>query len=162
MPANRSESGQEVDLQMKTYRILVIDGQGGGLGRAIVERFRKEFTNEVELVVVGTNALAAQAMMKAGADAAASGDSAVIYNCRFADLIVGPIGILTAGSMMGELSPAMALAIAESPAEKVLIPLNRCHLQVVGVIDESMPVRLDQLIVMVRRQMIISETGELR
>lgn len=142
---------------MSRYRILVIDGQGGGLGRAIVERLRREFADGIELVVVGTNALAAQAMMKAGADAAASGDSAVTYNCRRADLIVGPIGILTAGSMLGELSPAMASAIADSPAEKVLIPLNRCHLQVVGVTDESMPVRLDQMITLVRRQMADSE-----
>lgn len=138
---------------MRNFQILVIDGQGGGLGRAIVERLRREFASEVELTAVGTNAFAAQAMIKAGADAAASGESAVVCNCRRADLIIGPIGILTAGSMLGELSPAMSAAIADSPAEKVLIPLSRCHLQVVGVADESMPVRLDQMVVLVRRLM---------
>ena len=142
---------------MEKWHLLVIDGQGGGLGRAIVERLRKEFADRVILTAVGTNAFAAQAMMKAGADAAASGESAVIYNCRQADLIVGPIGILTAGSMMGELSPAMADAIADSPAEKVLIPLSRCHLQVVGVSEESMPVRLDQMAVLVSRLMVERE-----
>lgn len=142
---------------MSRCHLLVIDGQGGGLGRAIVERLRREFAEEIELTAVGTNAFAAQAMMKAGADAAASGDSAVVYNCRKADLIIGPIGILTAGSMLGELSPAMAAAIADSPAEKVLIPLSRCHLQVVGVSEESMPVRLDQMIALVRRLMADAE-----
>ena len=142
---------------MEKWHLLVIDGQGGGLGRAIVERLRKEFADRVILTAVGTNAFAAQAMMKAGADAAASGESAVIYNCRQADLIVGPIGILTAGSMMGELSPAMADAIADSPAEKVLIPLSRCHLQVVGVGEESMPVRLDQMAALVSRLMVERE-----
>jgi NAD(P)-dependent dehydrogenase (short-subunit alcohol dehydrogenase family) len=142
---------------MDKWHLLVIDGQGGGLGRAIVERLRKEFADRVILTAVGTNAFAAQAMMKAGADAAASGESAVIYNCRHADLIVGPIGILTAGSMMGELSPAMADAIADSPAEKVLMPLSRCHLQVVGVGEESMPVRLDQMAALVSRLMVERE-----
>lgn len=136
---------------MDKWHLLVIDGQGGGLGRAIVERLRKEFADRVTLTAVGTNAFAAQAMMKAGADAAASGESAVIYNCRQSDLIIGPIGILTAGSMLGELSPAMADAIADSPAEKVLIPLSRCHLQVVGVSDETMPARLDQMAALVSR-----------
>jgi len=136
---------------MDKWHLLVIDGQGGGLGRAIVERLRREFADRVILTAVGTNAFAAQAMMKAGADAAASGESAVIYNCRQADLIIGPIGILTAGSMLGELSPAMADAIADSPAEKVLIPLSRCHLQVVGVGDETMPIRLDQMAALVSR-----------
>lgn len=141
------------------YKILVIDGQGGGLGKAIVERLRQAFADRFELITVGTNAFAAQAMMKAGADAAASGESAVVYNCRKADLIIGPIGILTAGSMLGELSPAMAGAIAASDAEKVLIPLNRCHLQVVGVSEESMPGRLEQMTALVGR--LMAERDEL-
>lgn len=138
---------------MGKYRILVLDGQGGGMGRAIVERLRRDAGDAVELIAIGTNAFAAQSMLKAGADASASGESAVIYNCRRADLIIGPIGILAAGSMLGELSPAMALAIAESPAEKMLMPLNRCSLQVVGVSEEPLQTRLDQLAAMVRSQM---------
>jgi len=134
---------------MAKHRIVILDGQGGGLGRAIVERLRRELGDSAELIAVGTNAFAAQAMLKAGADASASGESAVIYNCRHAGLIVGPIGIVAAGSMLGELSPAMALAIAESPGVKVLMPLNRCGLQVVGVTDEPLQTRLDQLAALV-------------
>ncbi len=138
---------------MGKYRILVLDGQGGGMGRAIVERLRRDAGDAVDIIAIGTNAFAAQSMLKAGADASASGESAVIYSCRRADLIIGPIGILAAGSMLGELSPAMALAIAESPAEKMLMPLNRCGLQVVGVSEEPLQTRLDQLAAMVRSQM---------
>ena len=138
---------------MGKYRILVLDGQGGGMGRAIVERLRRDAGDTVTLIAVGTNAFAAQSMLKAGADASASGESAVIYNCRHADMIIGPIGILAAGSMLGELSPAMALAIAESPAEKMLMPLNRCGLQVVGVVEEPLQTRLDQLATMVLSHM---------
>lgn len=138
---------------MGKYRILVLDGQGGGMGRAIVERLRRDAGDTVTLIAVGTNAFAAQSMLKAGADASASGESAVIYNCRHANMIIGPIGILAAGSMLGELSPAMALAIAESPAEKMLMPLNRCGLQVVGVVEEPLQTRLDQLATMVLSHM---------
>lgn len=138
---------------MGRHRILVVDGQGGGMGRAIVERLRREFGDGIELIAVGTNAFAAQSMLKAGAEASASGESAVVYNCRHAQLIIGPVGILAAGSLMGELSPAMALAIAESSAEKILMPLNRCGLQVVGVNDEPLQNRLDQLVALVSRQL---------
>ncbi|MGI6297715.1 MAG: DUF3842 family protein [Saccharofermentanales bacterium] len=145
---------------MKKLRILVVDGQGGGMGRAIVERLRREFNDKVELHAVGTNAIAAQAMMKAGADAAASGESAVIYNSQKADYIIGPIGILAGGSMLGELSPAMAQAITASSAEKILLPLNRCGLQVVGIKDEPLQIRLDQLSELVRTNIELHDTNE--
>ena len=132
-------------------RIVVVDGQGGGLGKAIVERLRREDLRGAELVAVGTNALATTAMLKAGADAGASGEAAIGWNCQRADVIVGAIGILAAGSMLGELSPAMAAAIGSSPAVKVLIPLNRCNIQVAGLADEPLLARLDQMAEMVRR-----------
>ncbi len=121
------------------------------MGKAIVEKLRQVFADRIRLIAVGTNAIAAQSMMRAGADAAASGESAVVYNCRQADLIVGPIGILTAGSMMGEMSPVMAAAIAQSDVEKVLIPLSKCHLQVVGVSEDSLPGRLEQMVGLITR-----------
>jgi hypothetical protein len=132
-------------------RILVIDGQGGGIGRAIIEKIRREQMTGLELIAVGTNALATAQMLKAGADNGASGESAIVWNSRQADLIVGPIGIVAAGSMLGELSPAMAEAIGTSPALKVLVPLNKCHLQVAGIGDESLPARIDQAVELIRQ-----------
>jgi hypothetical protein len=127
--------------------IVVIDGQGGGLGRAIIERIRKEdFTTDYDLTAVGTNALATAQMLKAGADGGATGESAVIWNCGRADIIIGGIGIIAAGSMLGELSPAMATAIGNSRALKILIPLNKCHLQVAGAPGDNLLLRLDQAI----------------
>ncbi len=134
-------------------RILIIDGQGGGIGRTLIEKIRQEQLAGVELIAVGTNALATSQMLRAGADAGASGESAVIWNCRQADIIVGAIGIIAAGSMMGELSPAMAEAIGSSQAVKILIPLNKCHLQVAGLSDEPLPVRIDQAVELIRQHL---------
>ena len=137
--------------------VVVIDGQGGGLGRAIIERIRKEaFTTDYELIAVGTNALATAQMLKAGADGGATGESAVIWNCDRADIIIGGIGIIAAGSMLGELSPAMATAIGSSRASKILIPMNKCRLQVAGAPEDNLPLRLDQAIELIRRAL----TGE--
>ncbi|HBP37521.1 MAG TPA: hypothetical protein DD640_02045 [Clostridiales bacterium] len=134
-------------------RILIIDGQGGGIGKALIEKIRREQLTGCELVAVGTNALATAQMLKAGADTGASGESAVIWNCRHADLIAGPIGIVAAGSLLGELSPSMAEAIGMSPAIKILIPLNKCHLQVAGISDESLPARIDQAVELIRQNL---------
>lgn len=134
-------------------RILIIDGQGGGIGRALIEKIRQEQLGGIELIAVGTNALATSQMLRAGADAGASGESAIIWNCRQADLIVGAIGIVAAGSMMGELSPAMAEAIGSCQAVKILIPLNKCHLQIAGLADEPLPVRIDQAVELIRQHL---------
>ena len=112
--------------------ILVIDGQGGKLGRSLVETIRGEFP-EVDLVAVGTNSMATAAMMKGGAVRAATGENPVIVACRSADIIVGPLGIAIADSLMGEISPAMANAVAASRAQRVLIPMNLCSTYVAGV-----------------------------
>ena len=110
-------------------RLVVMDGQGGGVGRALIERLRAG-GYEGFLLAVGTNAAATAAMVKAGASAGATGEYAVVYS---ADVLAGPIGIVLAGGMMGEFSPAMARAVAESPAQKVLVPVSRCGVQVAGL-----------------------------
>lgn len=112
--------------------ILVIDGQGGGIGRQLVENLKKAFP-AAELTAVGTNVLAAQAMLKAGADHAASGENAVIVGCRKADVIIGPVGIVMADALYGEITPGMALAVSQSSAQRILIPMNLCDNYIAGV-----------------------------
>ena len=113
-------------------KVLVIDGQGGGLGRQLVSALAAACP-EAELTAVGTNSLAANAMLKAGASRAATGENAVVVNCRRADVIVGPIGIVIADALLGEITPAMAAAICQADAKRVLIPVNHCENFVVGV-----------------------------
>ena len=115
--------------------VLVIDGQGGGLGRQLVAAIAAACP-EAELTAVGTNSLAANAMLKAGAARAATGENAVVVNCRHADVIVGPIGIVIADALLGEITPAMAAAVCQSDATRVLIPINHCDNIVVGVPDQ--------------------------
>ena len=116
-------------------RVLVIDGQGGGLGRQLVSALAAACP-EAELTAVGTNSLAANAMLKAGASRAATGENAVVVNCRRADVIVGPIGIVIADALLGEITPAMAAAVCQSGAKRVLVPINHCENYVVGVPDQ--------------------------
>ena len=116
-------------------KILVIDGQGGGLGRQLVSALAAACP-EAELTAVGTNSLAANAMLKAGASRAATGENAVVVNCRRADVIVGPIGIVIADALLGEITPAMAAAVCQSGAKRVLVPINHCENYVVGVPDQ--------------------------
>lgn len=118
-------------------RVLVIDGQGGGLGRQLVAALAAGCP-DAELTAVGTNSLAASAMLRAGAPRAATGENAVVVNCRRADVIVGPIGIgiVIADSLLGEITPAMAAAVCQSDATRVLIPINHCDNIVVGVPDQ--------------------------
>ena len=116
-------------------KVLVIDGQGGGLGRQLVAAIAAACP-EAELTAVGTNSLAANAMLKAGAARAATGENAVVVNCRSADIIVGPIGIVIADALLGEITPAMATAVCQSSATRVLIPVNHCENYIVGVPDQ--------------------------
>ena len=115
--------------------VLVIDGQGGGLGRQLVAAIAAACP-EAELTAVGTNSLAANAMLKAGAARAATGENAVVVNCRHADVIVGPIGIVIADALLGEITPAMAAAVCQSGAKRVLVPINHCENYVVGVPEQ--------------------------
>lgn len=116
-------------------RVLVIDGQGGGLGRQLVAAIAAACP-EAELLAVGTNSLAASSMLKAGARRAATGENAVVVNCRTADVIVGPIGIVIADALMGEITPKMAMAVCQSSAKRVLVPINHCDNYVVGVPEQ--------------------------
>ena len=111
--------------------ILVIDGQGGGMGARLVEAI-KALEAEVTVAAVGTNVIATQAMLRAGADHGATGENALCFGCRRADVIVGPVGIVIADSLWGEISPAMATAVGQSSAVKVLIPVNQCSNIIAG------------------------------
>lgn len=113
-------------------RILVIDAQGGGIGKQVVTTIKRDFP-QAEITAVGTNSIAANAMLKAGADHAASGENAVIVGCRKADVIIGPVGIIIADAMFGEVTPAMAVAVSHSNAKRLLIPVNQCDNIIVGV-----------------------------
>lgn len=124
-------------------KIVVIDGQGGGVGKGIIEQLRQKKIKG-EIVAVGTNVMATSSMLHAGADAGATGENAVIYNCSNAQIIVGPIGILMANSMYGEVSPGMVAAVAGSKADIVAIPMSKCAIQVVGVMDRPLAKYLEE------------------
>lgn len=112
-------------------KIVVIDGQGGRMGRQLIEGVRSAGFS-CDITAIGTNVLATSAMLKAGADRGATGENPVIVACRDADVIVGPIGILAADSLLGEVTPAMAVAVGQSRAAKLLLPVNQCKNIVVG------------------------------
>lgn len=114
--------------------ILIIDAQGGGIGKQLVSAVKKNMPEAV-VTAVGTNSAATSAMIKAGADNVATGENAVIVNSRKADVIIGPIGIVIADALLGEITPDMAKAVAQSSAKRILIPVNHCDNIVVGVDD---------------------------
>ena len=120
-------------------RIAVVDGQGGGFGKHIITRLRQELPAEVEILALGTNAAATVAMLKAGANEGATGERAIIYNAPRVDVITGCLTIIIADAMLGELTPAMATAIASSPARKFLLPFNRAGVEMIGVVSEPLP-----------------------
>ncbi|HQA07046.1 MAG TPA: DUF3842 family protein [Syntrophomonadaceae bacterium] len=131
-------------------KIAVIDGQGGGIGRLIVEQLRRALGNNCTILALGTNALAASVMLKAGANEGASGENAIVFSSSKVDIITGSVAILAANSYSGELTPRMAEAIASSDAIKVLIPLNRCGIEICGIIDEPLPWQVENLVERVR------------
>ena len=117
-------------------KIVVIDGQGGKMGSALIERIKAALPEQT-CIAVGTNSIATSNMLKAGARSAATGENAVIVACRRADVIAGPIGIVIADALLGEVTPAMAVAVGQSRAARVLIPVNRCETLVAGVTDDT-------------------------
>ena len=114
-------------------KIVVIDGQGGKMGRSVIEQLKSSYPN-MEIYAIGTNSIATAAMLKAGANYGATGENPAIVNSQDADLIIGPIGIVMANSLLGEITPAMASAIASCKAYKILIPVNRCNHLIIGCI----------------------------
>ena len=116
--------------------ILVIDGQGGMIGRQLITEIRKTIP-DAEITAVGTNTLATASMLKAGADSGATGENAVIVCARRADVIIGPVGIVIADSLLGEVTPAMAAAVGSSSVKKILLPVNKCSNIIVGTADKS-------------------------
>lgn len=119
-------------------KILVIDAQGGGIGKQIIAALRKKDYQNVTITAIGTNSVATGAMLKAGADIAATGENPVIVNSRGADVIIGPIGIVIADALYGEITPKMAQAVAQSTARRLLLPVNKCDNIIIGVDDLSL------------------------
>ena len=131
-------------------RIAVVDGQGGGIGRAIVAGLRESGLPDLEILALGTNSAATGNMMKAGASQGATGENAIVFNADRVDVIVGVITILAANSMLGEMTPAMTSAIGSSRAIKVLIPINRCGIHVVNTGEESLSASIQEAIKVIR------------
>ena len=124
-------------------KIAVIDGQGGGIGKSIIERIRRIQGADFEIIALGTNSLATTGMIRAGAKTGATGENAIVVTSGKVDVIMGPISIIIANSIMGEITPAMALAVADSQAVKLLIPLNRCNVEVAGTAQFNINELLD-------------------
>jgi NAD(P)-dependent dehydrogenase (short-subunit alcohol dehydrogenase family) len=133
-------------MEKRKKSIAVIDGQGGGIGAVIIKRLREVFAEEVEVIGLGTNAMATGAMLKAGANKGASGENAIVQTLRTVDIVTGTIGILVANSMMGEMTPRMAEAIASSQATKCLLSLKMTEVEIIGASKEPLPHLVDELV----------------
>ena len=138
-------------MEKKNCVILVVDGQGGGVGRALTARLREQLP-QVHIRAVGANSAATEAMLKAGADEGATGENAVVFNAPRADFIVGPVAILMPNALLGEVTPRMAEAVGSSEAMKVVVPSNRCGIRIAG---EEQPLRryLDSCVELIRREL---------
>lgn len=127
-------------------QICVIDGQGGGIGSAIIKKFREAFNESVEIIALGTNAVATAQMLKARANRGASGENAILRMVSQADLVVAPIGVVMAHAMMGEVTPRIAEAVAACPAKKILIPLTQENIEIVGLSPTPLPPLIETMI----------------
>jgi hypothetical protein len=127
-------------------RFCVIDGQGGGIGAALIKHLKEVYGEHVELIALGTNAIATAQMLKAGANRGASGENAIVQTVRTADLIMGPIAITWANAMLGEVTSGIAAAITSSPAPKILLPLTQESVVLVGVVLEPLPHLIQRMV----------------
>ena len=140
---------------MPKISIVVIDGQGGGIGAHIIEKIHKNIPEKslenIEIIAVGTNAIATSLMMKAGANKAATGENSIMQVSKMADVIIGSWAIIIPNSMLGELTPVMAEAISCSEARKLLLPLSQQGVKLIGVVPEPFPHMIDKLIDRIKR-----------
>ena len=132
---------------------VVVDGQGGGMGRGLVESIKKKWP-KLHVRAVGTNSLATSAMLRAGADDGATGENAVVFNARQADLLLGPIGILTPNGLLGEVSPAMTGAVGASEAVKILLPSQRCSIRLAAGDPQPLQFYLDQALRLLEEELV--------
>lgn len=130
--------------------ILVIDGQGGQLGGQLIKSIKANLEN-IKITAVGTNATATGTMLKAGADQAATGENPVVVACRKADVIIGPIGIVIADALYGEITPQMAVAVGQADAVRILLPVNKCDNLVAGIQDVSTATILEDVILKIKK-----------
>jgi len=131
--------------------ILIIDGMGGGIGKAVIERIRTELAGAV-IMAVGTNSIATSAMLKAGADYGATGENAVVYNCTKADYIIGVTGIVFANAIHGEISPKMAEAVSSSSAHKILLPVDKCNVTIMGVDNKPIQAYINEIAKIIKNE----------
>ena len=136
--------------QVKAMKLMVMDGQGGGIGATVIKGLRHSIGAGLEILALGSNSIAASRMMKAGANRGGKGEKAIVCTSRVADLIIGPLGSLMANAMMGEVTSEMAAAVSSSRAKKILIPLTQEKIKIVGVSDEPLPHLVNQVIKMVK------------
>lgn len=127
-------------------KIAVIDGQGGGIGRTVIDKLRLSLGESIHITALGTNALATASMLKAGANEGATGENAIVVNVQNVDVIIGSVAILVTNGLTGELTDKMAVAIGKCNAKKVLIPLNKCNIIFSGIINEPLPHYVDDTI----------------
>ncbi|RBP44985.1 uncharacterized protein DUF3842 [Garciella nitratireducens] len=127
-------------------KIAIIDGQGGGIGKRLIEKIRKATPDSLEIIALGTNSIATFGMMKAGASKGATGENSIVVQANKVDVIMGPIAILIANSIMGEITPKIAYAIGNSEALKILIPVNKCRTKIPGIQNKTMNQLLDDAI----------------
>ncbi len=142
---------RKVDYKVPALKVAVVDGQGGGIGRLIVEKLRQELGEEVTIMGLGTNAVATSVMLRAGANEGASGENVVVQCASKVDVIAGSVAIIAANSFLGELTTRMAEAIASSPAVKVLLPINRYGIEIAGALDEPLPLQVEDLVRRIRK-----------
>ena len=127
-------------------KVCVIDGQGGGIGAAIIKRLKEKFEERIEIIALGTNAIATAQMMKARANKGASGSNAIVHTVKKADVIIGSLGIIMPHAMMGEVTPLMAEAVCSADAKKILLPLTQENVEIVGMSGLPLPQLVDELL----------------
>jgi len=127
-------------------KIMVIDGQGGGIGATVIKGLRESMGNDLSILALGTNSIATSRMMKAGANRGATGENAIVRTSQTVDVIIGPLAILMANSMMGEVTPQTASAVSSSDAKKILIPLTQEKVTIVGISEEPLPHLVDRVV----------------